>query len=270
MIERMRVCDFLAARGDLDVEDRFFTQLRVRNGVFKMTRRHRFDDTLAATTELIAQHPGRVLDLACSSGISTVELAQALARSGIAREVHGTDAVVHATYLERASYGVLVDHRGDVLQVDHPRWAQPRRPGRRDLALHPVRVIHAQVLRRFVLAGATRATPVELVSSLVATSGVSLHEEDLRIPQLPGTFGFVRVANVLNRSYFPEPELRALVGAVVARLADGGVAFVLRTHEDGSNHGTYFARRGTTMIEVARIGAGSEISELVRQATPAP
>jgi hypothetical protein len=269
MGERVRVRDFLAARGDLETEDRFFTHLRVRNGVFKMTRRHRFDDTLGVTTDLVARHPGRVLDLACSSGVSTVELAEALARKGLTRGVHGTDAVVHATYLERGDFGVLVDSRHDVLQIDHSRWAMSRRPGRRDLALTPWRVAQGLAIRAYVLAGATRATPVELVSSLVTGSGVMLHEEELQTPRLEGSFGFVRVANVLNRSYFAERELRELATAVVTRVADGGFVFVVRTHEDGSNHGSYFERRASSMVEVARIGGGSEISELVRRATPA-
>ncbi len=87
-----------------------------------------------------------------------------------------------------------------------------------------------------------------------------MHEEDLRTPELEGTFGFVRVANVLNRSYFAEATLRGLVDAVVGRVADGGFVFVVRTHEDDSNHGTYFERRASSMVEVARIGAGSEVS----------
>ncbi len=166
MPDRMRVADFLAVRGDLEAEDRFFTQLRLRNGVFKMTRRHRFDDTFAVTGDLVERHPGRVLDIACSSGVSTVELAEAIARRGLTRDVHGTDAVIHARYLERADFGVLVDSHSDVLQIDHPGWAIPRRPGRRDLALTPWRAVHAVAIRAYVLAGATRVTPIR--SRLVA------------------------------------------------------------------------------------------------------
>ena len=269
MVERMRVPEFLAGRGDLAIEDRFFTQLRVGNGVFKMTHRHRFDDTLPQTLDLIARHPGGVLDVACSSAISTVELARALTQRGILREVHGTDAVVHTMYLERGDCGVLLDRRGMVLQVDHPRWAIARRPGRRDLVRHPWRVVHALAVRAHVMSGATRATPLDLVSSLVAGSGVTIHEEDLRAPHVAGSFGFVRVANILNRSYFSESELLELVAAVVARVAEGGVAFFVRTKKDGTNHGTYFERRGSSLVEIARVGAGSEIKELVLRAAHA-
>ncbi|HEY6034984.1 MAG TPA: hypothetical protein VIV58_12010 [Kofleriaceae bacterium] len=118
-----------------------------------------------------------------------------------------------------------------------------------------------------MLSGANRATPLDLVSSLVAGSGVVLHEEDLRAPCVEGAFGFVRVANVLNRSYFADSDLRDLVTAVLGRVAEGGVAFFVRTHEDGTNHGTFFERRGSLAVEVARVGSGSEISPLVLRAT---
>ena len=77
MADRVRIPDLLDARsrGDLAVEDRFFSNLQLRTGVYKLTYRHRFDDTLAATlahAHRIGAH--RVLDLACSSGVSTVEL----------------------------------------------------------------------------------------------------------------------------------------------------------------------------------------------------
>ena len=51
MADRVRIPDLLDARsrGDLAVEDRFFSNLQLRTGVYKLTSRHRFDDTLAAT-----------------------------------------------------------------------------------------------------------------------------------------------------------------------------------------------------------------------------
>jgi hypothetical protein len=68
----------------------------------------------------------------------------------------------------------------------------------------------------------------------------------------------------MNRFYFPRSELALLRNAVVARLADGGVLFVVRTHGDGTNHGTFFERRGDRMIELDRIGDGSEVASVIR------
>ncbi len=263
MRERVRVPELLGARarGDNNVEDRFLTQLQLRNGVYKMTERHRFDDTLDATVShanRIGAH--RVLDVACSSGISTLELATALGT----REVHGTDLTIEATYLERDGLGWLVDADDRVLQVDHPQWAMTWSPGKRELATHPGRVAHSLLLRalRRGLRSFAR-TQVSLISSEVAAASVEIHEEDAFEPTVKGPFELVRVANFMNIFYFSRRELLALRDAVVSRLADGGVLFVVRTHHDRSNHGSYFERRGSRMVELDRVGAGSEVRELI-------
>lgn len=263
MTDRVRVPDLFAARarGDLVVEDQFFANLRLRNGVYKLTYRHRFDATLAATVKH-ARRIGarRVLDVACSSGVSTVELAHALGEC----EVHGTDVMTSATYLERGGIGWLVDDRDRVIQVDHPRWAMSWSPSKRDLLRHPLRAAHAFALRAARRRGDLAASSVSLVSSLVPASGVQIHEEDARHPSVPGEFELVRVANFLNRLYFAPAELVALRDAVVARVSDRGVLFVVRTHEDGRHHGTFFERRGREMIELDRIGDGSEVAAIIR------
>jgi SAM-dependent methyltransferase len=263
MTERVRVPELLAARarGDLATEDRFFANLRLRNGVYKLTHRNRFDDTLSITA-MHARRIGarRVLDVACSSGISTVELARA-----IDAEVHGTDVMTSATYLERDGIGWLVDRDDRVIQVDDRDGAMSWSPSKRDIAMHPIRVArslaHRAARRR---AGAFTRTPVSLVSSLVAGSGVTMHEEDALRPQLPGMFDLVRVANFMNLGYWATRQLEDLRAAIVPRVSDGGLLFVLRTHGDGTNHGSFFEKRGSRMIELERFGSGSEVAAIIK------
>jgi hypothetical protein len=163
MRDRVRVPDLVAARarGDLAVEDQFFGNLQLRNGVYKLTYRNRFDVTLAATAAH-ARRIGarRVLDLACSSGVSTVELATALREC----EVHGTDVMTRATYLERDGIGWLVDLRERVIQVDHPDWAMSWSPSKRDIVRHPMRVLHSLALRAERRRGALARSTISLVS----------------------------------------------------------------------------------------------------------
>lgn len=264
MTSRVRVPDYLAARsrGDLETEDRFFSNLRLRDHVFKLTYRHRFDDTLAATARLVSA--GRVLDLACSSGVSAVELAAALPRC----EVFGTDALTRATYLSRDGHGWLLDAANRVIQVDGRDWAMSWWPSRRDLVLEPGRVIRSLALRvdrhlPQLERGAFERSEVSLLSSLVERSGVTVCEEDVLRPRLPGTFQLIRVANFWNRMYHPPHVLRRMRAVTLPRLADGGLLFVVRTHADQSNHGTFFQRRGDRLIELERIGAGSEITDVL-------
>ena len=87
---RVTVGRYLDAQraGEVAVEDEFFWQLQLASGVFKATNRHRFDDTFDLLRRALppAQTRLRILDVACSSGISTVELHQALARPGLTIE----------------------------------------------------------------------------------------------------------------------------------------------------------------------------------------
>ena len=269
MSERVRVRDLLAvrARGDLAatiaIEDRFFANLRLRNGVYKLTYRQRFDDTLAITAEH-ARRTGvrRVLDVACSSGVSTVELAAALPGC----EVHGTDVMTTASYIERDGIGWLVDLDDRVIQVDDRDGAMSWSPSKRDVVTHPVRVARSLALRarrRFRDSDLGAARTVSLVSSLVAGSGVTIHDEDALHPRVAGTFELVRVANFMNLGYWSTRELHDLRTAIVNRIADGGLLFVVRTHGDGTNHGAWFEKRGPRMVELDRIGSGSEVAAVI-------
>ncbi|MFT3697386.1 MAG: hypothetical protein QM831_29860 [Kofleriaceae bacterium] len=255
----IRVPDYLAARerGDLETEDRFFSNLRLRDHVFKLTYRHRFDDTLAATARLVRS--GRVLDLGCSSGVAAVELAAALP----ACEVFGSDRMIRATYLERDRRGWLLDDRDRVIQVDGRDWAMSWFPSKRDIVFRPLRVARSFGLRLELHRGTFRRSLISLVSSTVAASGVTICEEDALRPQLAGTFQLIRVANFWNRLYFTTEELRALRDATISRLTEGGVLFVVRTHDDRSNHGTFFERRGGRLHEIERVGQGSDVTSVL-------
>jgi hypothetical protein len=94
---------------------------------------------------------------------------------------------------------------------------------------------------------------------------IELVEDDIFVarPELRGRFHAVRAANILNEGYFDDAQLCAAVAALRERLRPGGLLVVCRTHEDGSNHGSFFRadREGWTVVE--RIGGGSEIERLI-------
>jgi hypothetical protein len=71
--------------------------------------------------------------------------------------------------------------------------------------------------------------------------------------------------NIFNKSYFPEEQLAEGSRAAFQSVAPGGLWIAGRTTEDDlRNHATLF-RRGEGGWEILeRIGAGSEIEELVR------
>ena len=272
---RTTVGRYLAARrrGELAVEDEFFWQLQLASGVFKATNRHRLDDTfdLIRAALPVAATKLRVLDVACSSGISTVELHEALSRPGLVIDTVGTDIatqVMHATV--EGGDAVVYDLDGTILAAEIDGMLVNRRPDRAVRLYHPWRARRAQALiTKLARAGgfrppaASTVSEVPLVSSAVArTPGVQVVEEDLFHPTVAGTFDLIRAANILNRGYFSDAKLRACVESLLGRLVVGGLLFVVRT--DGkTNHGTLWRVIDTGVAELGRIGRGCEIQSLV-------
>lgn len=279
---RVTVGRYLAAHraGEVAVEDEFFWQLQLASGVFKATNRHRFDDTFDLLRRALpsAQTRLRILDVACSSGISTVELHQALARPGLTIETVGTDITTKVMHATTARGDALVyDLAGNILGAEIDGMLINRRPNRAVRLHHPWRTYRA---RRLVAehergggfrpdAGAT-VSEVPLVSSAVArTPGVTIVEEDMLQPQVAGAFDLIRAANVLNRGYFSDPQLRACVAALLARARVGGLLFVVRTTAT-INHGTLWRVTDTGVTTIDRIGDGSDIGALVEDAARTP
>jgi SAM-dependent methyltransferase len=284
MRERVSVREFLRARteGRFDIESRFFSTLRVAGGVYKSTSERRLDDTTAALLPHVTPSgPGkvRVLDVGCSSGVTTVELFEALRNGGIDAEVVGTDRVVRARYVERADgSAVLFDARGELLQIDIGEHALPAhlRYARRAVLRRPLTAARALWLRSWHLdafrrangeSPAFRSTEIALVSGRVQrTPQVTVIEEDMRSPQVVGRFDVIRAANVLNLSYHDEAAIAHMVEVLGKRLVQGGLFLVARTVE-GTNHATLFRREDSRFRSVDVLRLGTEITRLVLGAT---
>jgi SAM-dependent methyltransferase len=277
----VRVRDFLRARaaGDVDTEDRFFDHLRLRNGVFKTTGTARMEETVPFLVAHLREargddtEPLRVLDVGCSSGVSTVALHRALVAAGLAVETTGTDLFTRARFVERDDgCGMLFDPNERVIQVDLADWAASWAwpPRRADVVFRPRKLARAKALQHLA-AGAFRAalyrprdrmsvTDVPLTSSRVdRTPGVSVVEEDLARPVVPGRFGFVRAANILNPGYFDGATITRFAASLFARLDDGALFFVVRSI-DGQNRGTLFRRARDRLEVVTEMNGGSEVA----------
>ncbi len=267
------------ARGDLDTEQRFFAGLLLRGGVFKTTHHNRLDDAnalLVPAAAALARRPLRVLDVGCSSGVSTVELHRALAAGGVPSQVVGTDLMTAARHVRRADgCALLLDDDEQPIQVEVGRWAGSWRwpPRRVDLATHPAHVARARWILRAEVdefraalhaeREGFRVTSVPLTSSLVASEpGVTVLAEDLAAPTVPGAFDVIRAANILNPGYFGEERLREMIRVTVGRLADPGLLLITQTIK-GINHATLFRREGDAVRAVGELHGGNEVARLV-------
>jgi len=295
-IERPTVREALLAReggGDAHrreaIEDNFFRRLRLPGGVTKRTRRGRLADLDA----LVAEHLpcGRrleLMDVAVSSGVTTLDWAASLRRAGFDFGLVAGDATPAAWLLSLGRrVEVLVDGAGRPLQYDlFGRTMPSAAPG--PLAMLPWL---GRLLTRFALAWdedlrpslaasrEVRGRPLRsqrvalVVPELLADPAIELVEDDLlarAADPFAGRFDVVRAANLLNRGYFDEDALRRMLARLVARLKPASLLAVCRNEEDGSSHATVFRRGEEGLEPIARLGCGSEVEELAASLSPIP
>ena len=269
---------FLAARcsGRSAVESEFLSTFRLRNGVYKTTMPERLADTdgvVATSLRNAGWRSIRVLDVACSSGVSTAELHRALQDHGLEVETIGTDLMLSLTRVEDRLAHFLFMKDAHLLQVEMGELAIRWPPMRSDWVLHPAQTLLATVLKtirgracRACLSAprpAFQVTTIPLTARLTeSVPGLSLVEEDILHPLPLGRFHFVRAANVLNRGYFGPELLGQMAACLWARVLVGGELLVVRTVESG-NQGTLFRRTEAGAQIVDRFGLGSEVEEIV-------
>jgi hypothetical protein len=229
---------------------------------------------------LVNQRPLRILDVACSSGVSTVEMHQAVAQSGIPCETLGTDLVLFADYVASdEGSAILFDQDRNVLQIEIGSWASPWKLRLRDLILRPHLCFRARRLARRDASRFREAldspspgfhvTRIPLLAAEVDSApGVRFQEEDIRRPSAPGPFGVIRAANILNLAYFSPGDIGSLVRVLVGRLASGGLLLVVRTESSlNTNQATLFRYRDGNLIVEAHLNGGSEVANIVVAAT---
>ena len=266
-------------------EASFFRALRIGNSTFKMTGAGRFAALDKALVRGIAgeKRPiGEVLDVGISSGITTLELHEALRQAGHAPRTTGTDLTIDAFIVPvLPGCRALVDRQGHPLQYE--LFGRAVRPWRRRVDLVDgmavLRGIANRVCgpraRRALGEGGGEVRRVELVNArLAAQDGVSVLQDDIfeRNPAFVGRFDLVRVANILNHCYFDRPALeRGLANARSYLSGPGAWLLVARTHGRSDHRATLFRMGDDGGLAVAgRFGGGSEVEPLVGAAGTQP
>lgn len=253
-------------------EARFFGRLKVGNDTFKRTewgRLARIDAWLIRHLQLAQSDPRSGLDIGISSGVTTLELADALRDAGLSIHLTGTDRSFQARLLDAAPFcRVLAEPEGHILQYDIAgRAIQPwlRKLDYVDGMVLVRGLLHLMLDRRArtkLRRGEGRA--VALVSPRLSGSGaVALVESDVTVrdERLVGRFDLIRAANVLNRHYFDEESLQCAVANVRSYLSGpGSWLLVVRTRGNEEHNGSLM-RLGADgrLAVVGRYGAGSEV-----------
>jgi hypothetical protein len=256
------------------LEHEFFRMLRLPNGTYKTTAEGRLadlDDCIVGVLGAVSFI--EVLDVAVSSGVTTLELRDRLEAHGIRSRIVATDLWVDAHLVAIPGMGdLLFDDAGHLLQLQLGSLIKPR-PHAPEGALCR-RLLQSAFGMFERTAGACRighgGESVQLLAQVVRDApDVQVVRDDLltRREEWSGRFTLVRAANILNLEYFTAVEIRRIAAHLVSYLAPSrGLLCIGRTHADGSNHATVWSwQAGAGQKLEARLGEGSEVEHLIAE-----
>lgn len=275
-----------------ELERRFFLSVRLPNGTYKTTSHHRLDDLNALLGPYLPKDRAlSVMDVAVSSGISTVEWLEALERQGVHCQMIAGDLTATG-YILSAGGGrrVLVNAAGDPMQYEVAGNVVRTDAGRRQRLHYALSIWRLKRLSRSFAGTSQRlggewpegqarrvqgfeVHPVRLLSrQLRRFSNLQVIDDDILTDRhFEAQVDVLRAANIVNLAYFDTQTLTAMLLNLRGRLRGQGLLVVCRTLDSGVNHGTIFRLEQNGAFSVlARLHAGSEVEALVLGLPPAP
>lgn len=249
------------ARPSPEVERRFFAKLRLPNGTWKTTYPRRLDDVNAALLELLPRDRELALmDVAISSGVSTVEWSEQLRAGGVQHRMVAGDIDPEGRLLSLGGwFAVLFDSSGrEPLLLEIGPLALPMRSDR--LAVRLARPLLTPLLRVF----SGRARPVPLVTAaLRRRQEIEVVRDDVTVPgRFAAAFDVVRAANLVQPAYFDQATMELILANLRDRLREGGLLVLGRTTEAEVNEATILRRRGSRLVPEANLNGGAEVADL--------
>lgn len=264
-----------------DNERLFLAKVALPNGTHKTTYRNRLDDVNEWLLEFLPRdHRLTLMDLAMSSGVTTVEWSDHLHMHGVIHNIVATDVILDAWLTSWGTGIALLTHHADVtrpllLEIGPLRMPpfSKRRLARlvRPVLVPLLRAAGSASYRLVCMPAMTRPSPrrwicrpVRLVTpELLVRSDIDVMEADLTSGVGHSAFDLIRAANLVNRGYFTDETLISMISEIGGHLREGGMLLVCRTADDGTNRATLFARSGACLKAHASINGGSDVADLV-------
>jgi len=258
------------------LEAQFFQRVLLPNGTFKTTSPNRLDDLnrfVLPYLQEIAERPLKIMDIAASSGVSTLEWYDSLKSQGIDCDVTATDVTVHANHLTfGGSLAMLVDRDQNILHMDVFGIGIIGRAKR--MRRMPVWVVRSAIQTLFkakrVFGFLPRTERIALLSRRFSQNNyLRMIEDDLsqaNRPEFLRSFHVIRAANILNSAYFSADVLAKMITNAKERLKENGLLLVCRTEQTGINNATLFrSTSGGGLQRIARFNHGSEIEPIIER-----
>ncbi len=258
------------------LEERFFRIIRLPNGTYKTTAADRLTEVDTALCQCLkdATKNLNILDVGISSGVTSLELLDALTQQGFQPHLTVSDLTIH-TVLKRLPGGldVLCDSKGHILQLalssvvkgrPHDPFLSIRR------AVLQLAIVLLESLIKMGIFQKVDAKAVTLISPrLLNKPKITIVEHDLNDnkPEWQVQFDVVRAANVLNEAYFSRLVLKRMLAYLLSYVKPNGFLVLARTREsDNSTHGTiYKISTDGKYCVVCRIGDGSELEDIMQE-----
>lgn len=266
--------------------ERLYQSMSAGDGVFKITRRGRFEQLDAMLVKRCGTHfpDARVLvvhDVGASNGITALELFRRLNAQRLA-EVHASDwyDCLYLVSVPGSGWKVVFDSQGEPLQIVGGKWVLPsaRRPLWRHVvnralqhwAVRKILPIAARILSQGDAAGASvRRIPLfhpECLREAGKGQGFHLGRHDIF-----GSDSFpchiVRALNLLTTKHFPADRVVCGITRLARGLMPEGWMVLGRSvdEEDGRFRGTVFVLQNQRLEPLWHLNEGYEDIDLVLQ-----
>jgi len=259
----------------------FFSSLKLVNGTTKTTERNRLRDVDEWLLGFMANRKTQnVLDVAISSGVTTVELCELFDLKKFAYEITGLDSDITAFLLilnDRTS--VLLDKLGNVLhfEIHGKGFGYVKGTNIQHWLEREIIKLRAKLFIKYRtnsdLVGfnksgrKTRAhlREVKLVCrEILENPKIKLLEESLFSNGNGEKYDLIRAANILNKAYFSDSEISEALRSTRNKLKEGGLLLICRTNSEGQNNASIFILENEKEFKtLGRFGQGSEIENLV-------
>lgn len=264
-------------------------------GTYKQTARQRFPELDQRLCQIVGSldhgpEPTSVHDIACSSGITTCELYDAMTASGIAFSLTGSDHFTHVfvVNLRGSPWTTVLDANvcplqfiglGFVLSSPESKWdlvnrgllyALQRRLAPKSVAL--VRA-HAGDLSEYApwhwtdITGSIERIPLLDLACLskAREAGNLIFKKQSVFDRITPPVHLVRAMNILNLGYFGRDLLSEACRSIRDGMREGGLFLVGRSHEesDGKARASFFVKESEHFVLLEHFNGGSEIADVV-------
>jgi hypothetical protein len=250
-------------------ENELYRSIKTSNGTRKSTEPHRLhliDDLLFDTVSRLKLIPRCVMDVGVSSGVTTLEWMREFDKRDLPVTMIATDLAMKV-YMFQIGRNIcaLTETNGHLLQMEifgKPIYAYRRR---RDYFTGGV--IWRNALCGFArsrLSKCLRQGPYYLVTpALRGQDRIVLLEDNILAPSpkdLTGCVDIIRIANLIQRVYFTDNEIRRCVQTIRERCRGENSLVIVCRNKPGGLEGSILrlTDRKEFVVE-ARLGPGSEV-----------